>query len=388
MKKNIRSIVTYAVLGVLCVAALVAYGGSNGWFTAPVAAVTASPSASASANTTETGATSAVSTSAAASPTPSGTASAAPGVNPFARDDGDAHNAALMASAIEMPAQHVVGIAQGSEYAAVTRAVTDNAGGLTDLIQPGSNVLIKPNLISGRPQGSPVCTDWRVIQAIADIARELGAGKVIVAEASPNGRAFQKAEYEKIQGVELVDLNQCMEEDCYLLRAPGSLTGEDIYIPKVYMDADVVIGAAKLKTHFIPDATVSLGLKLAMGVPPSGLYGGSLGKVILHNMGIKEVIVDLNRFRRPEFIIIDGIVAGEGYGPLNNDPVEANIMFAGRDTVALDTVALTYMGFTVDEIPHVKLAVEQGMGESDLSKITVVGVELDKIKTRFRRANE
>lgn len=384
MKKNIRTIATYAALGVLCVAALIAYGSSNGWFAAPAAVATASAAATASASATA----SATVSMASASKLPAATASAAAGLNPFARDDGDAHNAALMAAATKMPGTHVVGIAQGSDYDAVTRAVMDNAGGLKDIIKPGSNVLIKPNLITGQPAGSPICTDWRVIQAIADIAHELGAGNVIVAEASPAGGAFQMAEYDKIQGVQLVDMNKFQEEDCYLLKAEGSLTNHEIYIPKVYMDADVVIGAAKLKTHFQPDAVVSLGLKLAMGVPPTGLYGSSMGKTMLHSMGLKEVIVDLNRIRRPDFMFIDGIVAGEGYGPLANTPVNANIMFAGRDIVALDTVALTYMGFTVDEVPHVKLAAEQGMGVADLSKITVVGAELDKIKTRFRRAHE
>ena len=383
MKKNIRTIVTYTVLGVLCVAALIAYGGSNGWFTAQAVA-TASPVASVAVTDP------AMTAAASNSPTPIATATASTQseLNPFAREDGDDHNAKLMAAAIQMPAEHVVGIAQGNDYDAVTRAVMDNAGGLKDLIHLGSNVLIKPNLITGRPAGSPICTDWRVIQAIADIAHELGAGKVIVAEASPAGGAFRMAEYDKIQGVELVDLNEFKVEDCYLLKADSSQTNEDLYIPKVYMDADVVIGAGKLKTHFQPDAVVSLGLKLAMGVPPTMLYGSSMGKTVLHSMGLKEVIVDLNRIRRPDFMFIDGIVAGEGYGPLSNDPVEANIMFAGRDIVALDTVALTYMGFTVDEVPHVQLAAQMGMGESDLSKITVVGAELDKIKTRFRRAHE
>ena len=394
MKRNIRAFVTYAVLGVLCVAALVAYGGSKGWFASPAAAMTASASAlsgTASADASSgahTASAQATADSTAATATPPTATILAAGVNPFARSDGDAHNATLMAAAIQMPAQHVVGIAQGGDYSAVVRAVMENAGGLKELIKPGSNVLIKPNLIAGRPQGSPVCTDPRVIQAIADIAYELGAGKVIVAEASPAGDAFQMAEYDKLQGVQIVDLNKSVEEDCYVLKADGSQTDRELYIPKVYMDADVVIGAAKLKTHFQPEARVSLGLKLSMGVPPTGLYGSSMGKIMLHNMGLKEVIIDLNRIRRPDFMFIDGIVAGEGYGPLANEPVQADIMFAGSDIVALDTVALTYMGFSLDEVPHVKLAADLKMGESDLSKITVVGAELDKIKTRFRRANE
>lgn len=384
MKKNLRAIITYSVIGALCVAALVGFLATNGAPASPAATVNAGVSAAPSAGN-------AVSSSpgaATASPTPSPTATPIPNKNPLAREDGEEHVKLLMAQAVQMPATHVVGIAQGGDYNAVAKKVMENAGGLKDIIKAGSTVLIKPNLITGDKAGGPIGTDWRVIQAIADIANEYGASRVIVAEASPAGNVYKYSEYDKITGVELFDLNICKKEDCYILKPEKSMTGQELYIPKIYMDADVVIGAAKLKTHFQSDAVVSLGLKLAMGVPPTSLYGSSGGKIILHSMGLKEVIVDLNKIRRPDFMFIDGIVGGEGYGPLSNSPVKSNIMFAGTDIVALDTVALTYMGFTVDEVPHVKLAADEGLGIADLAKITVVGAELDKIKTRFRRAHE
>jgi uncharacterized protein (DUF362 family) len=93
-----------------------------------------------------------------------------------------------------------------------------------------------------------------------------------------------------------------------------------------------------------------------------------------------------SRAVKPDFFIIDGIVGGEGYGPLRNTPVDSQIVFAGRDPVALDTAAATFMGFTVDEIPHLKLASDEKLGISDLGSIKVVGADLDKIKMKFERA--
>ncbi len=43
--------------------------------------------------------------------------------------------------------------------------------------------------------------------------------------------------------------------------------------------------------------------------------------------------------------IIDGVVAGEGNGPLSPDPVPAGCILAGRDPVAVDVVATGLMGF-------------------------------------------
>lgn len=380
MRKNIRAIATYCVIALLCVAAFGAFLSTNGGLFRPAANMSAGVPAAAQVSTAP-----ATFKAAADNATPFPDANPS---DPFARADGEEHAAALMKTAAGMPASHRVGLAQGEAYDAAVRLAAKNAGGLNDIVKPGSTVLIKPNLIRGKPSGSPICTDWHVMQAIADMAWECGAARVVVAEASPFGNVYKAAEYDKITGVELIDMNECKKEDCYLLKPEKSLTGKALYIPRVYMDADIVIGAAKLKTHQDPDALVSLGLKLAMGIPPTSLYGGASGKIYLHSYGLKESIVDLNRIRRPDMMFIDGIVAGEGFGPHTNTPVQANIVFAGSDMVALDTVALTYMGFTVDEILHVKLASDEGLGISDLSKIEIVGADLDSIKTRFKRPFE
>lgn len=214
--KNLRAIVTYSVIGLLCVAALAGYLFSRNTPSQPAASVggsasalfTASSAASASASGTQ-----AVKASSSTTAAPAGQP-----LNPFARADGDEHAQAVMKLSAAMPATHVVGVAQGEDYDAVTAEVVENAGGIRQLVKAGSTVVIKPNLIRGDAAGSAICTDWRVVQAIANIAHGCGAAKIIVAEASPMYNAFKAAEYDKIQGVELLDLNLCKKEDCYSLK--------------------------------------------------------------------------------------------------------------------------------------------------------------------------
>lgn len=352
--KNIKTIVTYGLILLLCI------GAFSGYFISKIAHFTKDK------NQIETAA------------------------KEGARDEnaGEKHIKEVMDKSARMPASHVVGIARGEDWSQVTKEVIDNAGGIGDMVKKGDTVVILPNLIRGAPAGSPVCTDYRVIQEISDLAKEAGAGRIVVAVSSPAGNVFIQAEYDKLKGVELIDMNECQKEDCYELQPEKSKTGKAIMIPKIYMDADVVIGAAKLKTHQMRDAQVTLGLKISMGVPPSRFYFGNGYKIGLHNLGLKEVITDLNRIRRPDLVVIDGVVAGEGLGPVDVEPVKSNIMFAGSDLVALDTVALTFMGYTVGEVPHVKLAAEEGLGISDLSRIKVVGGDVNAIKTRFKRPFE
>ncbi len=283
----------------------------------------------------------------------------------------------------------VVGIGRGADFAAVTRAAVENAGGLAGIVKKGSIVLIKPNLCTAPAPDRPTTTDYRVTQAVVDMVKELGASRVIVAEGgfygnSFKGFAFSSSKYDAVKGAEFFDFNSCDKQDCYEISPKDSLLGKALFIPKIYMDANVVITVAKLKTHFQPDAVVSLCLKNAFGVPPERLYGGGGYKASLHNFPLKAAIVELNKIRKPDFSIIDGIVGGEGYGPANNTPVDSRVIIAGADIVAVDTVGLTFMGFTVDQIPHVKLAGEQKMGITDLSKIKVKGADLNAIKMDFK----
>lgn len=291
----------------------------------------------------------------------------------------------IMRSSVMAVIEPIVGIGLGSDHAKVTRRAIENAGGLSGIIKENDTVVIKPNLVKQSLPEEGIVTDYRVVQEIVNIARECGAGKIVIAEATPFGDVFEAVNYNKISGVELFNMNDCKKEDCYELRPQNSLTKEAMFIPKIYMDADAVIGAAKLKTHFEYDAAVSLSLKNSMGVPPTKLYGDDY-KEKLHLLGLKEAIVDLNKIRKPDFVVIDGIVGGEGYGPLKVKPIQSNIVLAGIDPVAVDTVALNFMGFTVDEVPHVQLASKEGLGISELSKINIIGADLSSVKMKFERA--
>lgn len=278
----------------------------------------------------------------------------------------------------------IVGIGLGSDYPDVTRKAIENAGGLEGIIKENSTVVIKPNLVKPACLEDGIATDYRVVQEVVNIAKRCGAGKIIIAEATPYGNVFDIAMYNEISGAELFDMNDLGKESCYGLIPENSLTREVLFIPKVYMDADIVISVAKLKTHFEYDAGVTLSLKNSMGVPPTKFYGIDY-KEKLHLLGLKEAIVDLNKLRKPDFVVIDGIVGGEGYGPLMVRPVNSNIVLAGIDPVAVDTVALNFMGFTLEEVPHVRLAAQEGLGISDLTKIKIVGADLDSIKMKFER---
>ena len=60
--------------------------------------------------------------------------------------------------------------------------------------------------------------------------------------------------------------------------------------------------------------------------------------------------------RKPYLSIVDGLIGGEGRGPMNPDPVESGVMLAGVDPAAVDWVAATLMGFDPARLPIVARA--------------------------------
>lgn len=278
----------------------------------------------------------------------------------------------------------VVGVAQGSDYSKTTLDAIQKAGGLEGIVGPGKTVFIKPNIVGASPSGAGRITDYRVVQAIADECNRLGAKKVIVGE-SPVEVAWAvgmaAADYDRLKGVELFNTN-VGKDDCYSVVPERSLSGQPFWLPQAYLNADVLISVPVLKTHYT--AGVTLGLKnLGIGVPPVKMHGRDGYKSPLHDIGINKVIPDINSIRKPDFVVIDGMVGGEGEGPTNPDPVKCQLVIAGRDVVAVDTVGTLVMGFDPYKITHLVYAAAEGVGEMDISKIRVAGKSIAQVQQAF-----
>ena len=59
---------------------------------------------------------------------------------------------------------------------------------------------------------------------------------------------------------------------------------------------------------------------------------------------------------RRYIVIVDGVIGGEGNGPLCPDPVASGVIIVGQDPAAVDAVAARLMGFDIGNLPMVKEA--------------------------------
>jgi hypothetical protein len=91
------------------------------------------------------------------------------------------------------------------------------------------------------------------------------------------------------------------------------------------------------------------------------------------------------RIRRADLTIVDGVIGMEGQGPHVGKPVEMNLIIAGVDTVAVDAVTAYIMGFEPEEVPAVRCAACDGLGEMEIEKIDVVGEKIQDHRRFFKR---
>jgi len=60
--------------------------------------------------------------------------------------------------------------------------------------------------------------------------------------------------------------------------------------------------------------------------------------------------------RKRHYVLVDGVIAGEGRGPMNPDPVEAGVVLFGTHPPSVDAACAYLMGFDPDRIPIVARA--------------------------------
>jgi uncharacterized repeat protein (TIGR02543 family) len=267
-------------------------------------------------------------------------------------------------------------------------------GGISNLVQSGKTVLIKPNLVSNT---TLAVTDWRVVKALVDQIKTVNGGAAIyIAEGSASNSgtttktimANQGYTSTNFPGVTFVDFNNTSESPTNTYVLADSITGSNKQVSYLIHDADVYISMPKMKTH--ADAGLTGAVKnLGIGTPPWPLWnnpGSNTNKGGLHH-DIRSEMVDHIRCRVPDLTLMDAIQAMEGNGPSNGTAVTMNLVLASKDPVALDAVACNIMDIPPSLIAHLALAANENVGVLDMSKITVTGnATIAAVRHTFTRA--
>jgi uncharacterized protein (DUF362 family) len=75
----------------------------------------------------------------------------------------------------------------------------------------------------------------------------------------------------------------------------------------------------------------------------------------------------------PKIVVIDGIYALDGHGPMYGEPVKMNLILAANNPVVADALGAEIMGIPLEKAKHILVAEREGLGTTDLRDVKING---------------
>ena len=229
------------------------------------------------------------------------------------------------------------------------------SAGIEKLLSESRPVMLKPNLVNDSP--FPVTTSPDFCQAVIHVIRKYTSAPIVIAEGSGDAHLetteiFSRLGYTSLDrqlDIKLIDLNH---EPLRKLKNRSCRVFPEMWLPEAVFH-HILISLPVLKAHSLSDMTGSL--KNMIGIAPPEHYSGQYGtwkKAVFHNR-INQSIVDLNRYRTPDFTIMDATVGLADYhlGGRHCDP-PVNRIIAGFDARQIDRTAAGLLGMSWEKIPY------------------------------------
>jgi len=245
----------------------------------------------------------------------------------------------------------------------------------------GKNVLIKPNFNTADP--TPGSTHNDTLRQLVHEMKSRGAQSIAVGDSCGPGNT--KAVMEKLGipalsqelGFSIVNFEELPESEWVQCNPPNSHWKNGFSIPKSVAKAEYLVWTCCLKTHQF-GGVHSLSLKLAVGVTNKSVRMG------MHSdsTNIRRMIAEINQTFTPQLILMDGIDIFVDGGPMTGKLVNAGVIIAGTDRIAVDAVGLAVlknhganaaiMSKKIFEQDQIARAVELGLGVKTPAQIEIV----------------
>lgn len=162
--------------------------------------------------------------------------------------------------------------------------------------------------------------------------------------------------------IEVIGVKDILEKHNIPFIPIENLPRDEYELPLILHDSQL-LNTSVLHTHTF--AVISCATKNLFGLLPvyREKYHNNLSEKLIE---LREHIQDITC---SFFSIIDGTVGLEGGSMRLGDPKRVDLILAGEDTLAVDKVASEIMGFSVEEVPLLKLATRNGLLDSDSVKV-------------------
>ena len=258
-------------------------------------------------------------------------------------------------------------------------AVFEHFGGGGSMLRTSRDVYIKVNAVGLEPY---VYTDPEVLRETILYFRSCGARTIYVIE------NCTQANFTRLVFHAIGYLKVCKETGAvpvYLdetASVPIFLEGIEEFIDISHFVSERLIenraenfylSLPKLKTHSMSQVTLSIKNQF-------GLVHQS-SRIADHNYRIHQKFADIYRVLRPDFALIDGLIAtNHGHYPSTYNAskcvVPMDLLIGGSDPLATDVVGAALLGFDLAEVKHLDRCAATGIGISDMNRIDIINKNL------------
>lgn len=253
----------------------------------------------------------------------------------------------------------------------------EQLGGIESIIAKNKKILVNPNTLVGVHPDVAATTHPVVMEAVFRILLE--HDYPITYGDSPGfgdpKRVMKKCGLLDIgeqYGVELADFSNGKT-----IHYPEGIVSKQFEIANAVFDNDAIINLAKMKSHALQRITGAVKNPFGCVV---GYHKGLMHGRFTNAYNFAEMLIDLDNYLQVDFHIMDGIVAMEGNGPRNGNPVKMNVLLMSVDPVALDTVFCRLINLNPMIIPTITYGQKYGLGSYE--NIELIGDDLEPLINR------
>jgi uncharacterized protein (DUF362 family) len=251
----------------------------------------------------------------------------------------------------------------------------------------GRDLFVKPNFNSA--DKAPGSTHDDTLIALLKTLKAMGAGPLTIGDRSGMGNTREVMERKGVFGIakqfgaKVVVLDELRADDWELIQPPDSHWQHGFALPRLVRNAGGIVQTCCLKTHRY-GGHFTLSLKNSVGLAAKYIPGNAhdFMRELHSSTHQRQMIAEINAAYRPELIVLDGVEAFVSGGPDQGQRVNAGVVLAATDRVAVDAVGvalLRHFGTTPEvsrgaifEQEQIARAVQLGLGVAGPSQIELV----------------
>jgi uncharacterized protein (DUF362 family) len=251
----------------------------------------------------------------------------------------------------------------------------------------GKDLFLKPNFNSA--DATPGSTHNDTLRALVRRLQAMGAGRITVGDRSGMGDTRAAMDQKNVfrmadeLGFETVVFDEMDASGWEMMQVAGSHWQKGFAVARPVLEADGVVQTCCLKTHRY-GGHFTMSLKNSVGLAAKWVPGESHDYMReLHGSPHqRRMIAEVNTAYQPDLIVLDGLEAFVDGGPARGKRVDAQVILAGTDRVAIDAVGvaiLRYFGTTpavsqgsIFQQEQIARAVELGLGVDGPEKIELI----------------